>query len=791
MPASAAGPRRTPFTDGPLPLLLLAAAALPGCRRPQPQESSAPPKVFVSRPLTDTIVDYDEFVGRTEAQRTIEIRAHVTGYLDQANFKEGNDVKEGDLLFQIDPRPYRAELDKAEANLVQAEAHSRRLAADYRRAVVMLAKQAMAQEEFDKIAGDRTEAEAAVGVARAARDSAKLNMDFTQIHAQVNGRVSRRSIDPGNLVKADDTVLTTLVTQDPMYAYFDVDERTHLRVWRLIMEGRFRSAQQAPLPIRMALADEEGFTHEGDIDFVDNRLDPATGTLRLRAVFPNPRGVLSPGLFVRVRVPVGTPHPAALVRESAVHTDQGQKFVYVVTDAGEVEYRGVKVDPQFVYVLGEGGGLVPLPVKDRPPQPNDLRILQEGAGPGDRIVRGDLQRVTPGSLVEPAVIAMAEDVPRPARSGGGSGGGGKRPPPEVLVSRPVTSTVTDYEEFIGRTEARSTVDVRARVTGYLDEANFKEGNDVKQGDLLFRIDPRPYRALLEQAEANVGQAEAHLKRLESDHRRANAMFAKHAIGQEEFDKIAGDRNEAEAGVGVARAQRDGAKLNLEFTQVRSPIAGRISRRNMDPGNLVRADDTALTTVVSQDPMYAYFDVDERTHLRLRRLVLEGKLRSAREVTVPVELGLADEKGYPHPGAIDFVDNRLDAGTGTLRVRGSFPNADGVLTPGLFVRIRAPIGTPHPATLIAECALQTDKGRKFVYVVTDRNDVERRDVTVGPPQPNGMRVILHGVGPGDRVIVSGLQRVREGAPVQATDVDMPAGAANAPPGLANGAEIAPK
>jgi RND family efflux transporter MFP subunit len=768
------------------------AAALPGCRRPQSQAAPEPPKVFVSLPLADTIVDYDEFVGRTEAKRSIEIRAHVTGYLDRANFKEGSDVKEGDLLFEIDPRPYRADLDKAEANLVQAEAHAKRLGADYRRAVTMLAKQAIAQEEFDKIAGDRTEAEAAVGVAKAARDSARLNLDFTQIRAQVNGRVSRRSVDPGNLVRADDTVLTTLVTLDPVYAYFDVDEQTHLRVWRLIQEGKLRSVQQRPLPIRMALADEEGFPHEGDIDFVDNRLDPATGTLRLRGVFPNPKGVLSPGLFVRVRVPVGTRHPAILVRESALHTDQGQKFVYVVTDKGEVEYRGVKVDPLFLYVLGDKGELVPLPVKDRPPQPNDLRVLLGGAGTGDLIVRGDLQRVRPGSVVDSAVVAMGEDTPRQPRPGvAGAGGGAKRPPPEVLVSRPVTSTVTDYEEFIGRTEAKSTIDVRARVTGYLDQANFKEGNVVEEGDVLFEIDPRPYKALVDQAEANVGQAEAHLKRLESDYRRANAMFARHAIGQEEFDKIAGDRSEAEAGVGVAKAQRDSAKLNLQFTKVRAPIAGRISRRNMDPGNLVRADDTVLTTLVTLDPVYAYFDVDERTHLRLRRLVQEGKLRSARETTVALELGLADEKGFSHPGTIDFIDNRLDAGTGTLRVRGSFPNADGVLSPGLFVRLRVPIGTAHPATLIAECALQTDKGQKFVYVVNDKNEVERRDVTVGPPQPNGMRVIQRGVGPGDRIIVSGLQRVREGAQVQARDVDMPAGQANARPGLANGAEIAPK
>ncbi|WP_422925894.1 efflux RND transporter periplasmic adaptor subunit [Singulisphaera sp. PoT] len=339
-------------------------------------------------------------------------------------------------------------------------------------------------------------------------------------------------------------------------------------------------------------------------------------------------------------------------------------------------------------------------------------------------------------------------------------------PPVVLVSTPVTDEITEFEDFTGRTDAVFSVEVRARVTGYLEKVNFKDGAEVKEGDLLFEIDPRIYQAELDRAEATVLQAEARVKRLEADNRRANLLFNRGAISREEFERISSDFAEGNASVGIAKANRDLAKLNVGYTKVTAPISGRISRRLVDPGNLVQADSTALTTIVSLDPMYVYFDIDERTMLRFRRLIREGKIQSRESgAVVPIQAALSDEEGFPHEGTINFSDNRVDASTGTLRVRGSIDNhVPRVLSPGLFMRVRVPIGTPHYALMIAEQSLGTDQGRKFLYVVNDKNEVVYRPVKVGPLN-EGLRVIEDGLKRGEKVIVSGLQRVKPGAKVE--------------------------
>ncbi len=352
-----------------------------------------------------------------------------------------------------------------------------------------------------------------------------------------------------------------------------------------------------------------------------------------------------------------------------------------------------------------------------------------------------------------------------------------QPPPskpaEVRVSLPIVREVTDYEEFPGQTEAIPTVEIRARVTGYLAKVYFQDGADVHQGDLLFEIDPRPYQAALDRAQATLVQSDVHLKRLEADYQRAQNLYAKNAIGREEYDKIAGDRGEAGAAVGVAQANLNLAKLNLEFCQVRAPFSGRISRRTIDPGNMVKADETALTYLVSLNPIYVYFDVDERTLLRLQRLVQQGQIQSVRDGEVPCEMALADEPEgvFPHKGVINFMDNRVDSGTGTLRLRGAFENRDGFIAPGLFVRLRAPVGKPHQAILVAEQALGTDQGQKFLYVVNDKDQVVYQPVQVGRLH-DGLRAITDGLQPGQRVVVSGLQRVRPGAQVMLQVVEMP-------------------
>ena len=348
--------------------------------------------------------------------------------------------------------------------------------------------------------------------------------------------------------------------------------------------------------------------------------------------------------------------------------------------------------------------------------------------------------------------------------------GGEPPPPKVDVAVPVTREVTAYEYFTGRTEAKRSIDLRSRVTGYLDKVMFKEGDDVKENDPLFEIDPRPYKAEMDRTEAVLAQSEAHLKRVTTDYQRALSLYGKQSMSQADFDAAVGDFNEAGAAVRVAKAQVETARLNLGFTKISAPVTGRISRQMIDPGNLVLADNTILTTLVTLDPIYAYFDVDERTLLRIRRLIQQGRAQSARVTTVPVEMGTSDEDGYPHEGVITFADNRLDPNTGTLRVRGEFPNPNKLLSPFLFARLRVPVGKPHPAVLVADRALGTDQGQRFLFVINENSEVEYRPVKVGTAQ-GSLREIVEGVKPGESVVVNGLQRIRKGMKVEPTVVNM--------------------
>lgn len=357
-------------------------------------------------------------------------------------------------------------------------------------------------------------------------------------------------------------------------------------------------------------------------------------------------------------------------------------------------------------------------------------------------------------------------------------------PDEVLVTLPTTDEVTDFEEFIGHVDSIYAVDVTARVTGYLDQANFNDGDEVEKGALLFTIDPRTYKATFDQTKAQVEQGQAHLARTTNDHKRADALLQRNAIGREEYDRIQGDFAESKASVGMATAMLDTAQLNLDWTKVTAPISGRLSRRMVDPGNLVKADSTLLTTIVSLDPMYVNFDIDERTILKLRRLIAEGRVKSRTEAELPVYVGLSDEEGFPHKGIINFSDNKIDAATGTLRVRGTLQNPKPrLLSPGMFARIRLPVGVPHKSILISEEAIGTDQGRKFVFVakkakvkdvdkVTKKatgehegDVIESRTVKLGALN-KGQRVVNEGLALTDRVVISGLQRVRPGKEVTA-------------------------
>jgi RND family efflux transporter MFP subunit len=343
--------------------------------------------------------------------------------------------------------------------------------------------------------------------------------------------------------------------------------------------------------------------------------------------------------------------------------------------------------------------------------------------------------------------------------------------PEVEIEKPITRNVTDHEDFTGHIEADPIVDLRAQVTGYLKATHFKEGNDIKQGDLLFEIDSTVYDAELVRAKALVTQAEARYDRLTSDYNRVIRVVDKGTVTQEEIDRIRGDRAEALAAIGVAKAGQTIAEQNVTFTRITAPISGRIGKRKIDPNNLVKANDTVLATIVSLDPIYASFDIDERTILRLRRLIKEGRIVSARVNPTKVYIGLADEENHSITGVIDYIDPQLEAGTGTLRVRAKVENVKldhspgMLLSPGMFVRIRLPVGNAKPALLVREEALGSDQGQRYVYALNEKDEVVYRAVTLGP-QDGRLRVIEKGLSADDRVIVRGLQRVRPGVKVTA-------------------------
>jgi multidrug efflux system membrane fusion protein len=375
------------------------------------------------------------------------------------------------------------------------------------------------------------------------------------------------------------------------------------------------------------------------------------------------------------------------------------------------------------------------------------------------------------------------------------------PAVRVSVALPIQRAVTDYEEFTGRSEAVQTVELRARVSGYLEDVQdvtaeqlqqlrklglklpwkegeaidkgrrlfFQEGDEVVEGQLLFLIDPRPYQAEYDKSVAQVALREANLALQNSELKRNKPLMEKGAVSPADFDKTVAAAQEAAASVTAAKAALESLALNLEFTRVPSPLDGRVSRAEVTPGNLVKADSTLLTTVVSLDPMYVYFDVEEQTILRIQAGVRQGKIESREAGKVAVHMGLGTDKGYPHRGAIDFADNRVDPSTGTIRVRGVFPNpkpdvGQRTLLPGLFARVQVPVGAPRKATLVAEQALGTQQGRKYLLVVNDKQQVDQRMVTLGRLE-GGLRVIEEGLTPTERVIVVGIQRAQPGADVE--------------------------
>lgn len=389
------------MTTGKVPsyagLLTFAALALllAGCTRTAAQPGAPPPaKVTVAEVINRSVTEWDEFTGRLEAVDTVALRPRVSGYVSAVRFTEGAVVRRGDLLFQIDPRPFQAEVDRLRAERTRSEAIAERADSELQRAERLRAEDAMSKEEFDRRAAFAREVKAQTAAVDAGLAAAELNLEFTRVTAPINGRVSRAIVTEGNLVSTgpgEATLLTTLVSIDPIHAHFDADEGIFLKYVAMAREGTRESARASKQRIEMALAGEDGFPREGQLDFLDNRLDPSTGTIRGRALFRNPTGDLTPGLFVRLRLPGSNQYSGVLIQERAIGTDLDKRFVFVVKGDQTIEYRPVTLGPLI----------------------DGLRVVRSGLQPGERIVVNGLQRVRPGATVEPVMVAM--DAPLSTR----------------------------------------------------------------------------------------------------------------------------------------------------------------------------------------------------------------------------------------------------------------------------------------------------------------------------------------------------------------------------------------
>jgi RND family efflux transporter MFP subunit len=343
------------------------------------------------------------------------------------------------------------------------------------------------------------------------------------------------------------------------------------------------------------------------------------------------------------------------------------------------------------------------------------------------------------------------------------------PPPAVTVARPLQKTITEWDEYTGRFTALESVEVRARVSGFIDSIHFNEGQIVKQGDLLFVIDPRPYRIAVEQAKADVERAKAKLEIASLDVQRGTPLARSQALTERELDTRKSTERDAAGQVASAEAAVKQAELNLEWTEVKAPIGGRISDKRVDAGNLItggQTGSTLLTVIVSIDPIHFVFDGSEADFLRYVRLAAAGGRPSSRDVQNPVLVRLADETEYKHPGRMDFVDNVLNPKTGTIRGRAVFDNKDGLLTPGFFGRLRL-FGGEHEALLVPDAAIASDQASKIVFTVADDGTVGTKLIEPGP-MVDGLRVVRSGLAATDRIVIDGLQRARPGQKVTAQD-----------------------
>lgn len=391
------------FVGGWLCLLVAGAAGLAGlagCGRPAAKPAAiVVPTVSVALPVARKVSEWDEYTGRLASPETVEVRARVSGYIDKVHFKEGGEVSQGDLLITIDKRPYQAAVDRLRAELGAARARAELARGEARRAEGLAATQAISTDMYEQRRQTAVQNDEAVLSAEAALKAAQLDLEFAEVRAPIAGRISNARVTAGNLVvggsSPNATLLTTLVSQDPLHCYFDADEASVLRYRQLHREGKRTAAMFTAIPAEMELGNEQGFPHKGRIDFVDNQVNPATGTIRARAVFANPDKLMAPGFFARVRIPGSGEYDAVLVRDSAISSDQGRLFVLTVDGDNKSVYRPIKTGPMV----------------------DGLRVVREGLGATDRVIVSGLMSARPGVVVSPQVVPMSTNVlavPAPA-----------------------------------------------------------------------------------------------------------------------------------------------------------------------------------------------------------------------------------------------------------------------------------------------------------------------------------------------------------------------------------------
>jgi RND family efflux transporter MFP subunit len=352
------------------------------------------------------------------------------------------------------------------------------------------------------------------------------------------------------------------------------------------------------------------------------------------------------------------------------------------------------------------------------------------------------------------------------------------PPPEVTVQQPRTRQIVDHVNFTGNTQATASVELRARVSGYLQRIDFEDGALVQQGDLLFVIEQAPFQATLESRKADLERARAAMQLAQAQFRRNQSLQQKRVVSQQDLDERRADLAAAKANVAVAQAAVTNAQLDLDYTEIRAPITGLIGRHLVDVGNLVQVQETLLATIESMNPINAYFSVSESDLLRFRQMIRDNELPDPQKQPPLMRLGLSNEKGYPHEGHVDFRDLGLNPDTGTILVRARFPNPNQVLLPGLFVRLQAPVGAPKPRLMIDERAIATDQRGEYVLVVDDENKVAYRPVDLGLAS-DGMREVISGIDPDSWVIINGLQRAQPGATVKPTRAAPPSASVPGP------------